>query len=166
MDFFQFTPWAEEIIQTFGYLGLFFVNLLTTSTILLPLPGYILVFAFGGILNPWLVAFFSALGAALGELVSYGVGRGGRYILKEKHEKYFIRGKKWFEKQRGFLIIIIFAATPLPFDVVGILSGVLRYNIKRFVLATFIGKLIASLALAFAGFYGIDWVLSVFKPGL
>lgn len=166
MDFFQFILWAEGIIQTFGYPGLFFINFLSTSSIFLPLPGYLLIFVFGGILNPWLVALFSALGASFGEIVSYGVGRGGRYILKGGQEKYFIKGKRWFEKRRGFLIIVLFAATPLPFDVVGILSGVLRYDIKKFLLATFLGKMISSLVLALAGFYGIEWVLNIFKPGL
>lgn len=122
------------------------------------------MFLSGAIANPWLVALISAAGATIGEGVSYVVGMGGRYVLKGKHEKYFLRGKRWFEQGRGFLIVMIFAATPLPFDIVGILSGALKYNLKRFILATFLGKLISSLTLALSGFYGIKWVLSVFYP--
>ena len=163
MDFHQFAQWGYTLVETLGYLGLFLVNLVSTSTILFPLPGYILIFIFGGILNPWLVALFSAFGSALGEGVSYGIGRGGGYFFKKKQEKYFLRAKEWFSKNRGFAIIVIFAATPLPFDVVGIVGGTLNYNFKKFLLATFIGKLIASLILSFGGLYGIKWILDVFN---
>ena len=163
MEFLQFSEQGLQIVQTFGYPGLFLVNLLSTSTVFFPVPGYVLVFIFGGALNPFLVALFSAFGAALGETVSYLVGRGGGYILKKKQKKHFIKGKQWFERKRGFLIIVIFAATPLPFDAVGILSGSLNYNFKRFVLATFLGKLLGYLVLALAGFYGVNWVLNAFE---
>lgn len=161
----QFPAWGYKIIQHPGYLGLFFINLLSSSSILFPLPGYIFVFIFGKILNPWLVALFSSLGATFGECTSYGIGIGGEYILKKQH-KYFQKGKEWFEKGRGFLIILIFAVTPLPFDVVGILSGILNYDFKKFLLATFLGKMIKYLALALAGFYGIGWILKFFKFSL
>ena len=163
MDFNQFTQWGYELIGALGYLGLFLASLISTSTVIFPLPGYILIFIFGGILNPWFVALFSAFGAALGEGVSYGLGRGGGYIFKKKQEKYFLRAKEWFNKNRGFAVIVIFAATPLPFDVVGIISGTLNYNLKKFLLATFLGKLIAALALSFGGFYSIKWILNVFN---
>lgn len=166
MDLVQFSEWAYRIIQIFGYPGLFLVNLISCSSIFFPLPGYILVFIFGGILNPFLVAIFSSLGSALGEITAYGVGRGGGYILKRKQEKYFEKGKEWFKKQKGFWLIIIFAATPLPFDIIGILSGVLNYNLKKFILAAFFGKMIMNSALAFGGFYGIEWILNIFKYGL
>ena len=163
MDLNQFTQWGYELIETLGYLGLFSANLISTSTVIFPLPGYILIFIFGGILNPWFVALFSALGSALGEGVAYGLGRGGGYFFKKKQEKYFLRAKGWFERKKGFAIIVIFAATPLPFDVVGITSGALNYNFKKFLLAAFLGKLIAALILSFGGFYSIKWILNVFN---
>jgi len=160
MDFLVF---GYDLIEKLGLLGIFLVNLISTSTVFFPLPNYILVFTFGAIFNPWLVAFFSGLGAAIGELVSYGVGRGGGYVLKKKQEKYFLKGKEWFEKKKSFLIILIFAATPLPFDAIGILSGALNYDLKKFFLAALLGKLIASLVLSLGGFYGIPWILNIFE---
>ena len=163
MDINQFVQWGYELIEALGYLGLFSANFISTSTVFFPLPGYILIFIFGGILNPWFVALASALGWALGEGIAYGLGRGGGYIFKKKQEKYFLRAKEWFEKNRGFAIIVIFATTPLPFDIVGIIGGTLNYNFKKFLLATFIGKLIAALILSFGGFYGIKWILNFFN---
>lgn len=165
MEISQFFEWGHRIIQTLGYPGLFFVNLISCSSVFFPLPGYLLVFIFGGILNPFWVAFFSSLGAAFGELVSYGVGRGGGYILKQKQEKYFEKGNEWFKRGKGFWAVIIFAATPLPFDVIGLLAGIFSYSPKKFILATFLGKMMVYSILAFGGFYGINWILNIFKYG-
>jgi len=161
----SFFGWSQQIIERFGYLGIFFINLISSSTILFPIPGYIFIFIFGGILNPAFVALFSSLGAALGELTAYGVGRGGGYILKKSQKKYFEKGKEWFSRGRGFWVIILFAATPLPFDVIGISAGLFNYNLQRFILATFLGKILKYSALAFGGFYGINWILNILKYG-
>lgn len=115
MELFQFSEWADRIIRILGYLGLFIVNLVSCGSIFFPLPGYLLVFIFGGIFNPFLVAFFSSIGSAFGELTSYGGGRGGGYFLKKKQEKYFKKGKEWFQKKKGFWLIFLFAATPSSF---------------------------------------------------
>lgn len=166
MAFEHFLEWGQETIQVLGYPGLFIINLISCSSIFFPLPGYLLVFIFGGILNPSLVAIFSSLGAAFGETTAYGVGRGGGYILKKWQKKYFEKGKEWFARGKGFWVIILFAATPLPFDLVGILGGIFNYNIVKFILATFLGKMIMHSVLAFGGFYGINWILNIFKFGL
>ena len=163
MDISQFAQWSYDLVQNWGYFGLLVVNIICTGTIFFPLPNYILVFLFGGILNPLLVALFSAIGAAIGESVSYGVGRGGRQILNNKERRYYTLAKAWFEKKRGFLIVVIFAATPLPFDIVGLVGGSIKYNFKKFVLAAFIGKLIGFLILALGGYYGVEMVLNFFE---
>lgn len=162
MELSQFDQWGYGLIENFGYFGLLVVNLISNGSIFLPVPGFLLVFIFGGILNPWLVALFSAIGAAFGEGVAYGVGRGGGHVLKKKQKKWFDMGKRWFDRGMGFPIIVLFAATPLPFDLVGLLGGALNYNFKKFLVATFIGKMVVCSALAFAGFYGKEWILSFF----
>lgn len=166
MDSSQFVIWAKDLIVSFGYFGLFAASLLGSATIIFPLPVAALVFTFGGIFNPWLVGFSSGLGCALGEMVGYGLGRGGKKIIEKKYENISRATAKWFEKGWAFPLIVIFAATPLPDDVVGILAGISNYNIKKFFFASLIGKSITNLVLAFGGFYGIKWVLNVFNSGL
>ena len=68
----------------------------------------------------------------------------------------------WMERHGAFSIVILFAMTPLPHDVIGILCGVINYNIKKFFLATLIGKVIMNLFIAWGGFLGVNWVLTVF----
>jgi len=163
MELPQFVIWAKEIIENFGYFGVFFINFIGCATIIFPLPAAPLVFIFGTVLNPLFVAIFAALGATLGELTGYGIGFGGKKILEKKYDSLFRKGKEWFEKGRGFLLIIFFAATPLPDDITGILGGLFKYNLRKFILASFLGKMIMNLVLAFGGFYGISWILNIFN---
>ena len=66
------------------------------------------------------------------------------------------------ERHGAFLIIILFAITPLPDDVIGILCGVINYDVKKFFFASLTGKIVMNLFLAWGGFLGAQWVLGVF----
>ena len=153
------------LLKNYGYFGLFLANLIATSTIIIPLPVFIVVFGAGAFLNPFLVGLASALGAAIGELTGYGLGWGGKKIIEKKWKKWIKRTEKMFCKYGGFWVIILFAVTPLPDDIVGIVGGTLGYPLKKFFIASFIGKLILNLALAYGGFYGLHWVLRYFGFG-
>ena len=150
----QFNAWAISTVEGWGYFGIFLVSLIGNASIIFPVPSYLIVIAFGGILNPWLVGLAAGTGAALGELTGYAIGRGGKRVIEKKHEKLVTKAKFWMEKHGLFPILVLFAATPLPDDIVGILGGIVSYNIKKFLLATFIGKVIANVALAWAGYFG------------
>jgi membrane protein DedA with SNARE-associated domain len=102
-------------------------------------------------MNPILIAITSGFGMALGELTSYFIGLGGNNLMKEKHKK----AVRWFErffKQYGFIAIVVTAFIPFPFDIVGISAGIGRYEIKKFLLAVFIGRFFKALLLAMLGF--------------
>ncbi|OGI12171.1 hypothetical protein A3K64_02450 [Candidatus Micrarchaeota archaeon RBG_16_36_9] len=150
------------LINNYGYLGLFLANIIASSTIVIPLPIAIAVFASGSLLNPLLVALSSGFGAAIGEFVGYAIGTGSRKVIERKWKKWMINTEKLFQKYGGFWIIILFAATPLPDDIVGIVAGTLKYPIKKFFIASLIGKIILNLILAYAGFYGLNWILHYF----
>jgi len=149
------------LVTAFGYLGIFIASLIGSASIVFPVPTFLIVIASGVLLNPLLVGIAAGFGGAIGEMTGYAAGlAGGKLALheKEKWKKYFVIAEKWFQRHGGFLVIIIFAATPLPFDLVGLFCGIVKYNIKKFFLATLIGKLIANIALAYIGFYGISFI--------
>jgi membrane protein YqaA with SNARE-associated domain len=150
------------LVNTYGYFGLFIVNLIGSATIIFPLPSSIFVFGAGSVLNPFLVGVSSALGCALGELTGFVLGYGGRKVIGKKWNKQINKTEEMFKKYGGFWILILFAATPLPDDIVGLVAGTLKYPIKRFFVASFIGKLILNLILAYAGFYGMNWLGNYF----
>ena len=150
-------------METYGYFGIFLVSLIESSTIVFPLGFAVVIFASGAVLNPFLVGLSAGLGAAIGEFTGYAIGLGGRKVIEKKWKNHIKKAEKLFQKYGGFLVIVLFAATPLPDDVVGILGGTLRYPLKKFFIASLIGKIILNLALAYGGFYGLNWVLSIFS---
>jgi membrane protein YqaA with SNARE-associated domain len=152
----------DVLVSSYGYFGVFLVSLLGSASIFFPLPSTFVVFGAALFLDPLLLGLVGGLGAAIGEFTGYVIGAGGGKIIKRKWKKDFKKAEKMFQKYGGFFIITLFAATPLPDDIVGILGGTLRYPLKKFFVATLIGKIILHLFLAYAGFYGINWVLEVF----
>lgn len=160
--FSAFSSWSQSVAAAWGYLGIFLISLVGSATVFFPVPAFFVVFASGAILNPWLVGISAGLGSALGELTGYGVGFVGKKAIEKKHEKWLKRANEWAGKYKMFTVIVIFAATPLPDDVLGILCGVIKYDVKRFFLASLTGKLIMNISLALGGYYGLQWVITVF----
>lgn len=145
--FIQFFKFLRGL-TSLGYLGIFLAELIANSSILLPVPAYLVTIVAGAALNPFLVAFSAGLGASIGELTGYLVGAGGRKLLIKKLE--LGRVKNLYRKY-GLWTIYIFAAFPLPFDIIGMLCGVLKINLKVFFLLTFAGKFTSRMFLAYSG---------------
>ena len=158
----NFIVWSHQIADTWGYFGIFLVNVIASATIIMPIPSLIITFTAGAVLNPVLVGLVAALGSTIGELTGYAIGVGGSEILEKKNKKWVDKTKKWSEKRGMFLVIFLFAITPLPDDIVGILAGIVKYDIKKFFIASFIGKAIINIIVATAGYYGIAWILATF----
>lgn len=158
-----FISWGHSIIEAFGYPGLFIVSIIGNASIILPLPTILFVIAFAEVHKDfWLVGIVSGAGAAIGELTGYYAGMGGRLLIEKNHKHLFDRTKKWVQKFGMFLVIIFFAATPLPADVIGIIAGIIRYDVKKFLLANFIGKAIKFTVLAYASVNAIGFILKIF----
>jgi uncharacterized membrane protein YdjX (TVP38/TMEM64 family) len=133
----------------YGYPGIFILSFLSYATVFLPAPGIAIVFAMGGVFNPWLVALAASMGAALGELVGYLAGFGGQ-VVTEKIDIYN-RLTAWMHKN-GKLTIVILAAIPNPFfDIAGFIAGNLKMPVLQFLLWCWIGETIKMVFFAFAG---------------
>ncbi len=152
----------EALVLTYGYLGAFLTGFLSSFTLFIPSPAFFVIFLLGSKLNPLLLGISAGLGSAIGEMISYFVGYGVTVIAK-KYRKNLNGIKKSFQRYRPPLVIFIFAATPLPFDLVGILCGAIRYDKKKFFIATLAGKLVKFTFIAYAGFYGIPWIVDYFQ---
>jgi membrane protein YqaA with SNARE-associated domain len=161
----QFSAWAMAIVQAYGYLGIFAINVIASATIFLPVPAFALTFALGAVLDPWLLGLAAGLGSAVGELTGYLIGYGSQEAFKKKYRKWLRRASEFAEKRGMFLAILLIAASPIPTDIVGILAGVAKYNTKKFFVAMAIGKVIKYTLIAWAGFYGLHWIAGVFGIG-
>jgi membrane protein YqaA with SNARE-associated domain len=165
-----FILWAQQLIIHFSYLAIFLIGVISTSTIFIPFPIYAVIFFASGLgLNPLAVGIISGLGMAAGELTGYLIGIGSRSVI-EKEEKRVPKFMKFFTElfkrkyeikinrktitiDCAFWVLLFTSAIPFPFfDVMGILSGVSNYNIKKFYIAVAIGKIMKGLMIAYSGY--------------
>jgi uncharacterized membrane protein YdjX (TVP38/TMEM64 family) len=136
-------------LSNYGYIGIFLISIIGNATVIIPAPVIATAFIGGSIFNPYLVGIITAIGATIGEMTGFMAGTGGQVIV-EKNKNYK-KVKGWMKKS-GFLTIFILAVIPNPlFDLAGIVSGVTKYPLRRFLLATFLGKSIKFLAVALFG---------------
>jgi len=153
---------SYAFINSWGYIGIFLTSLIT-SAVVLPFPGFIMVFSFASVLNPFVLAFAAALGGAIGSLTSYLIGLGGKELLEKKYENKITKMRKTFKKYGSFLWIIVANLTPIPDNLMSAFCGIIRYDFKRYFLAMFIGKFIFALLISLAGYYSINWVVDYFN---
>lgn len=140
-------------LSEYGILGIFLINFLASSTVIVPLPGVAAVFLGGAVYSPFMVGIISGLGAAVGELLGYLTGYGGRGLLPalEKENHWLKNIEKYFHKT-GFITVAVFSAIPIPiFDFIGILAGTLNYPIWKFTLATLLGRTVRNIIIAWTG---------------
>jgi membrane protein YqaA with SNARE-associated domain len=148
-------------LGNYGYLGAFLVSLITSATIVLPVPGIVVLFALGATLNPVLVGLVAAFGSIIGEMTGFVVGYGGSEAIPQKN-KVYLRLEGWMKRWGSWAVFVI-AATPLPlFDVAGLISGALHFPLWKFFLAGWAGKSIKLVLLVVAGAWGWQTVINWF----
>jgi membrane protein YqaA with SNARE-associated domain len=147
----------------YGYLGAFLVGLVSCATIILPVPGIVVLFALGADpnLNPVLVGFVGATGGVIGEMTGFMAGYGGRKIIDKKGRIYTMV-ERWMKRWGGWAIFI-FSAAPLPLlDIAGVVAGAIGYPLWKFMLIAWPGKVIKYILLVLAGAWGWETVLGWF----
>ena len=133
----------------FGYPGIFLVELISSATLILPVPGVLFTSAMAAVFNPWWVAAAAGSGATLGELTGYVAGFSGQGVIENR--TWYDRVTGWIKKY-GDATIFVLALIPNPiFDVGGMAAGALRMPVWRFLLFSWLGKIGKMLIFAFGG---------------
>ena len=117
-----------------------------------------------GSLSPALIALVVSGGAAVGEMSGYIIGLMGVKSI-EKMKKEEIKQIVAYEKQigkYGSMVVFFAALTPIPFDLIGIAAGLIKFDAHKFFLACFLGKLLRYVIIAYAGMYSMDFLLGFF----
>jgi membrane protein YqaA with SNARE-associated domain len=142
-------------LGVYGYLGAFLISLICCATIIVPVPGLVIVFALGAVLNPLLVGLVAGLGATVGEMTGYMLGYGGREAVENM--VLYKRVEGWMRRWGG-LTIFVLALIPNPiFDIAGAAAGALRFPLWKFTAYGGIGRIIKNILFAYAGAYGIEF---------
>lgn len=141
-------------------MGAFLVSVLCCATVVVPVPGLIIVFTLGAVLNPLLVGLVSGVGGTLGEMTGYLLGYAGRAAIENLslYQRMEYRMKKW-----GSITLFVLALIPNPiFDVAGAAAGALRFPLWKFLIYGGAGRIIKHTLFAFAGAWGMEFILRFF----
>lgn len=154
-------------ISAMGYAGIVLLMAVESaciplpSEIILPFSGYLIL---SGRFNLWGVALAGALGCNLGSLVAYYAGAyGGRSFLL-KYGRYLLvsRGDmdmadRWFERY-GQWTVFFARLLPVIRTFIALPAGIMRMDVRKFHVYTFLGSFPWCLALAYAGYeLGVHW---------
>ena len=135
-------------LQNWGYLGAFIISITANATVVLPMPGLIVLIPMGAAFNPLYIGLAAGVGGAIGEMTAYMAGYSGRGIWNDN--KMYLRAHAWLKKW-GILVVFMFAVTPLPLDVMGLAAGNLRFPAWKYFIACVPGKIIKYIVLAYSG---------------
>jgi len=110
----------------------------------------LLVFDINEGYNLALLLFVATLGNSLGSLVNYYIGLKGEEFLVRKNylkEERILKTKTYFDKYGAFCILLSWV--PIIGDPITFIAGVLKYNLKLFILLVVIAKFSRYAFLAF-----------------
>ncbi len=150
-------------LQTYGYIGLFLVSLISAASIVLPMPGAAAITGAGALLDPilgipvpLLVGLVAGLAEALGEFTGYAAGYGGSALFRER--SFYPRVKGWMER-RGLLTMFLLSSVPNPLvDVAGVAAGAVKMPVSRFFAGVLSGKIFKNIYLASGGLAAAELV--------
>jgi len=140
-----------------GLLALFLINVLSSATLILPLPGLALTPLAATVADPLLVGLIAGTGQTIGELTGYLAGYSGRKALgmDSRTQRMTTWMRRW-----GAAILFVLALIPNPFfDVAGIVAGATRMPLRLYLLAAGSGKILKNIALAYGVTLGLGWLL-------
>ena len=152
----EIQSWGEA-----GLLGLFVVSAIGNATLIIPAPVFVVACAAGLVYGPVQVGLVAAAGAAIGELTGYLAGFGGEAIIPEGRLYHWLQN---FMRRHGMLAIFLLGAIPNPiFDVGGLIAGVMKMPVWKFLIAAWAGKTIRLGLTAWACLAGIPWLQQIFR---
>jgi membrane protein YqaA with SNARE-associated domain len=164
------TIWLDihsDRLKGFGYVGIFVLNLISTSTFFIPVPGLTaagqaLIVSEAPRLGAWQVGLIGGLGMGLGEITAYVAGALGREVARgreiggpgwfRKATMKTARGINWLMLRYGMITLFVLSVIPNPiFEIAGLTAGAVRMNFWRFLGSVTAGKILRGLALAYIG---------------
>ncbi|PLY07233.1 MAG: DedA family protein [Arcobacter sp.] len=130
------------------YLTLFFSALISAT--LIPLGSEaLLIYDIKEGYNLYLLLFFATFGNVLGSVINYYLGLKGeeflvekRYLKQEKINKY----KAYFDRFGAYILLLSW--TPIIGDPITFVSGILKYDLKKFLFLVTLSKFVRYLVLA------------------
>ncbi len=156
-----------EMISSWGYWGIALgmavesANIPLPSEIILPFGGFL---ASTGRVTLWGAIWAGTFGGTLGSLLGYWMGlRGGRPLVTRYGRwlrlnlRDLQRAEDWFQKY-GQQVVFYSRLLPVVRTFISFPAGLVRMNLAKFIIYTFLGSLIWSTVLTYIGYkLGLHW---------
>ncbi len=129
------------LLARFGLFGLFFVSIVDSSFIPLPIPGVtdvLLILYAAGHANPVLLVLLATIGSALGGLFSHAVGQAGgmAFLEKKVSPRLLKRATDWVEHHSILAIALpAILPPPMPLSPFVLIAGAVHVSRRRFMVA-------------------------------
>ncbi len=133
------------LVTSLGDVGVFIGMFLESSVV--PIPSEVIIIGAGAIGIPVVsILIFGSLGATLGSIVGYALGRYtampvilkyGRFILIKPH--HIARGESFAKRYGGYSVLIGRILPIVPFKVFSIAAGITKIPFPVFITFTLIG---------------------------
>ena len=154
-------------LDTYGYVGLFAISLISAASIVLPMPGAAAITGAGALLDPVLgipvpilVGVVAGVAESIGELTGFAAGYGGSALFAER--PVYARVKRWMER-RGILTLFLLSCFPNPLvDVAGVAAGATRMPFAHFVAGVLPGKFVKNVYLSAGGLAAGELIRHIF----
>jgi membrane protein YqaA with SNARE-associated domain len=92
-------------------------------------------------LNIYLLFIFATLGNSLGSIINYWFGlKGEEYLIEKKilKKQRILNTQKYFNKYGGYSLLLSWV--PIVGDPITFLAGVVKYDLKKFIIVVLIAK--------------------------
>ena len=149
-----------NLLNQTGYLGIFLLMVAESATlpvpseVVLPLGGYLVS---QGRLEFWSTVAVATVGSMVGTMVDFGIGyylgrpavlRYGRIVRFS--EKRLGTTEKWFAVH-GRSVVLLARFVPLLRTLIAFPAGIVRMDVKRFLIYSAVGILVWDIALVYLG---------------
>ncbi|RDJ31036.1 MAG: DedA family protein [Crenarchaeota archaeon] len=157
--------WITELISEHLFLGVFLAALIETvfppipTLAIFPVAGYIASQSGAELLQVIILGIVGGIGATIGSTVIYFVAYflGRKALLKYLRyarisEEKLVKIESWFERH-GDKTVFFGRMVPVMREMISVPAGLLKMNIGKFLLFTFLGSCVYSTGVILAGYY-------------
>lgn len=146
-------------IQEYGYVGVFIISIFAGGTVIVPVPGLMVVFTMGSILYPAIVGIAAGLGEAIGVISIYLAGSTGRGMLDKVSNRLVVRFTRWLHRYNVLAVFFMSAILNPLYYPFALLAGALHFGLPSFFISCWAGKTLKNTAVAYMGFFGFGSLL-------
>lgn len=143
-------------LGSWGYVGAFLINGVSSATIVFPAPGGAIVLLMAPDYQPMLLGMAAGLGGTVGSLTSYLVGVHARPTLQSRRI-YSLANR--IMHPFGSVVLLLATLMPIsPGDFAGILAGITRYPLWKYLMYVGIASVVKMTVMIYAATASLAWL--------